>query len=553
MIPLPLRWCTSLAFGLAACCLLWSLGGYGLLHNNEGLYAQIPREMLASHNFIIPYLNGVPYIEKPPLLYWLIAGSYWLFCISEFAARFVPAIAGFLTLLIAFVTARTYLSARAAFLVVLILGTSLGYAVSCRMVFFDVVFTLFLTAALLCYFDWEQTSRRSQLRLGYVLLGLAVLTKGLVALILAGLVVIIYYLIARKPCQQWWQAWDIWGMLFFLAITVPWHILAAYQDPNFAWFYFINEHFLRFLGEREPKDYYHGPIYYYSYRVFIYLLPWSLLFPLFFMRKQNTKEGKPLMRFLAIWFWTFFIFFSLSKAKANYYLITALPSLALLLSHKVNEMLENKQKLIAYLILPFQIFCLFIAGIILLYKLRLFTLNYAWFTADIEMALRHISGLLLAGLTLCGLVALFLNFKPNKVGKLSEPIFLVTGVSSTLLIMIATQLAPLVEHMFSARPIVRQLQMDTDHTCLYRDYEKISSFVFYLQQPLPIIDSRSNDLLYGQKKGIHPDLFLADDVTNILQRCRIIILHSERGAEFEARFINYQPIYKDKKVSVYKD
>jgi 4-amino-4-deoxy-L-arabinose transferase-like glycosyltransferase len=544
------RFRTLCAFALGAFCLLWGLGSYGLLNNNEGLYAQIAREMLYSGNFILPHLNGVPYIEKPPLLYWLIAFSYRLFGVHETAARLVPAVSGFLTLLLSYQAARRWFSENTAFLAAIILGTSLGYAIFCRMVFFDGLLTCFLTATLLSYFRWEQTqTQRLYLRLSYILLGLAILTKGFIALILVGLVVTVYNLITRKPFKQWWRALDGWGAILFLLITVPWHILAAAQDPQFAWFYFVNEHILRFLGKRQPQDYYRGPFYYYTYRLVLYVWPWCLLFVTFLLKVPGLSQhpSAAFKRFLAIWFWTFLIFFSVSRAKANYYMVTALPPLILLLAAKIEEVQEKHRHLIALCTSAGSLLLMLIAVIGALLKCDCF--SWIGFTLPIAVQafIATLSWPLIIAFILLGLV-IGGGVRQSRLSL--KGLFLLSGLNSCLTIATAIHTMPVFERLVSARPLIHRLRPNPSTVCLYRDYEKMSSIVFYLGdlssylrdliRPIPLIDSLSQDLLYGQNSGRRPDLFLSlkDPQTTI--RCPVIIVLRNRLSEFQS----YLPFYK---------
>ncbi len=303
------------------------LGFYGLLNNNEGLYAEIAWETLADGHHVIPYLNGVPYIEKPPLLYWLVALSFKIFGKSVFAARFVPATFGMLVCLSLLWFGQALKRPLWGFLSAIILSSFLGFVIFSRMVFFDGVLTAFLTWALLSFYKFYKEGQKGFVRIFFVCSALAALAKGLVALILLGLVVLIFLGVQRN-LKFIGKILDPLGIALFLVIFTPWHVMASLQEADFAWFYFINEHVLRFLSKREPHDYYGGPIYYYLPRLAGYMIPWTLLLP-FFLRKAYYKKENPLQAFLLVWFLVFLFFFSLSQAKANYYMMTGLPPLAL--------------------------------------------------------------------------------------------------------------------------------------------------------------------------------------------------------------------------------
>ncbi len=305
-----------------------SLGRYPLLDNNEGLYAQIPLEMLQRGNFIIPYLNGVPYIEKPPLLYWLISLSYSIFGKAVWAARLIPALAGLSTCIALLLFGRQLKQPRWGRNSALLLATSLGFAIFSRMVFFDILLTALLTWCLTSFYLFDLTHNKKWLHRFYGFLALAVLAKGLLAIVLAGLIITAFQIWEYKSLKWVKIMLDPWGIAIFFAITVPWHAACCWSHQGFAYFYFINEHVLRFLDQRWPHDYYQGSWYYYIPRIFGYIFPWTLALPLLFRTKiEMPTSQRSLQRFLLLWFIVPLLFFSFSKAKANYYMILGTPPL----------------------------------------------------------------------------------------------------------------------------------------------------------------------------------------------------------------------------------
>ena len=126
-----------------------------------------------------------------------------------------------------------------------------------------------------------------------------------------------------------------------------------------------------------------------------------------------------------------------------------------------------------------------------------------------------------------------------------------TGITSVLVIILATLIIPRLEDHISARNIVRILHLDQHNVCLYRDFEKISSFTFYSQKPLTIVDSRSNDLLYGQRTALRPDLFLtSQDVMLHPEHCSVFIVHNEQFKDFQQQFPGYNILYRVSKILV---
>lgn len=213
----------------------FGMSTYALENINEGLYGEIPREMLQLKNYVIPHLNFVPYIEKPPLFYWLIALSYKLFGVSEWSARVVPATAASL-LCLSLVYFGNYIRRnREGWLAGIILATSVGFVIVGRVLIFDMVLTLFFSLSLLCFYMWYQKLEVSYLRLFYAFLGLAFLTKGMLALFLIPAIVLIFMFLEGTRAKKMRQCIDLPGIALFLLIVIPWHYFAMRQEPGFIW------------------------------------------------------------------------------------------------------------------------------------------------------------------------------------------------------------------------------------------------------------------------------------------------------------------------------
>lgn len=339
-------------------CFFYGLGSYAINNINEGLYAEIPREMLESGNFIIPHLNYVPYLEKPPLLYWLIAVSYQLFGISAWSARLVPACACALISIVMMRFAKREDRPETGFLTGLMLTSCVSFILMARVILFDMVFALWLTLSLVNFYYWYQSQQARFLRWMYFFIGLAVLTKGLMAIFFVGGIGYIYLLLSRAPLRYYFTCFDGLGLLILLAVTVPWHLAASLTQSEFAYQYFINEHVLRFLDLRVPNDYHKGPIYFYLLRIPVYLLPWTVFLPLLFRRDETLPNA--LLRFLWVWFLLPLVFFSLSKAKGDYYMIMTIPPLMMLIAMQIQRVKIPKWVTVfmAGLLIPVLIFYL---------------------------------------------------------------------------------------------------------------------------------------------------------------------------------------------------
>jgi 4-amino-4-deoxy-L-arabinose transferase-like glycosyltransferase len=505
---------------LGAFMFFWGISSYALLNNNEGMYAQIAKEMLHSGNYVIPTLNGLTYIEKPPLLYWMIVLSFKVFGVNEWGARFVPAFFGFMTAMgVGFFAARR-LGQKTGLYTTLILSTSLGFILFFRTVFFDGVFTAWLTFALLCFFCWTENLSRRPLLGFYALMALAVMTKGLIALVLVGLVWIFYYALVMRARVSFFAPLDPLGLLLFLGIAAPWHVMASIENADFAWFYFVNEHVLRFLGKRLPKDYYEGPFYYYLPRLLLYFLPWTLFFPRFI--QERITRNDPFKLFFLCWFGVFFLFFSFSRAKANYYLVTVMPALSVLLAPLVAR--DTRQGAAFFwgalvgVGVPLGVW-LGLKGVI---PFPPQAKDVASFVGETFYLVWSLVGVGLV--TLCFVLRTrVLNVRPLLLG----------GGMATLL-GVAGTLMPAVEDQVSGKAMAEFLTQYDAPLYLYRDYEKISAFPFYWDKTVRIVASKSQDLWHAMDKREKPERFPSK--TTFALHGGLMVLHKDRLKKFCAAF-----------------
>ncbi len=303
--------------------------GSWLAEPDEARYAEIPREMLASGDFVTPRLNGVPYLEKPPLLYWANAASLRLFGLTPWAARLPTRLFGLGTLLtLLFGTAAIWGTPAGFAAAILSLAAPLGFAFS-RVNLTDAPLTFFFTltlflarAALL-----RREAGRPWIALS-ALTGLAAaggfLSKGLVAVVLPGAILLLWCLATRRtrflPSLLFGPA-----LPMFLLAAAPWFLLAESRNPGFLHFFFIHEHFQRFSTSAAKRP---GPIYYF---VLIFLAGFLPGVPFFFSSlKKAWRRDEPEALFFLLWFAVVLVFFSLSRSKLPPYLMPAFPAAAAL-------------------------------------------------------------------------------------------------------------------------------------------------------------------------------------------------------------------------------
>ncbi|HEY6930164.1 MAG TPA: glycosyltransferase family 39 protein, partial [Thermoanaerobaculia bacterium] len=255
-----------------------------------------------------------------------------------FGARFPSAAAAIAAVILVVAAGRRLFGPRAGALSGAVLATSLGVALVSRQVLFDSLLTLWTTAALFGFWfgtepaEPESARRRSRswLLAGYAALGLAVLTKGLVGVAIPGLIGCAYALVARD-FDRLRRGWSGAGTLLFLAISAPWHVVASLKQARFAWFYFVNEHWLRFLGRREPADFHADPIFAPAAAIFLLPLPWSVFLPAALRADLRDRRRSRESLFLYCWILAPVLFFTLSRTRTYYYLLPAIPAVALLI------------------------------------------------------------------------------------------------------------------------------------------------------------------------------------------------------------------------------
>src|SRR5580700_135144 len=264
---------------------LGSLFAPALLDDADSTHAEAAREMFVTGDYVTLHVNGVRYLEKAPLPYWLVAFCYHIFGVNEFASRLPMALSVLLLGILAVVWGRRAFGERAGIYAGLFIYTSAGVFLFTRVLIPDVLLSLLIAAPLYFFLTaLESGGRAWRWYAGYACMALGVLTKGLIALAFPGGTAFLYLVIIGD-----WRRWREFrlasGLTLFLLIAAPWHILAGLRNTGgqgghgFFWFYFVNEHFLRFLGQRYPRDYNKLPWALYWSLHLVWLFPWSLYLP----------------------------------------------------------------------------------------------------------------------------------------------------------------------------------------------------------------------------------------------------------------------------------
>jgi 4-amino-4-deoxy-L-arabinose transferase-like glycosyltransferase len=312
---------------------LATLANRPLFNPDEGRYAEIPREMLSGGDWVIPHLNGLDYIEKPPLQYWATASMYRLFGVSEFSARLYTALTALGTvalvgLLGARIGGRDTGWCAAAVLAGMIMVIVLG-----QLITLDMSLTFYMTASLTGFLLAQRPGEANLkwMLMAWIGAALGVLTKGLVAAAIPAAVLVIYSLCCRDVAPWRSMRWS-WGLPLFLGIAVPWHWLAAQRLDDFLQFFFVHEHFARYLTKVADRE---EPWWFFGMVFLIGTVPWTVpaLRVIVSGWRDRALKGSFSPTFF-LWIWVLFVcvFFSLSDSKLMPYILPAMPALAVLIA-----------------------------------------------------------------------------------------------------------------------------------------------------------------------------------------------------------------------------
>jgi 4-amino-4-deoxy-L-arabinose transferase-like glycosyltransferase len=306
---------------------------------DEGRYAEIPREMVATGDWVTPRLDGVKYLEKPPLLYWMSAVSISVLGRNDIAYRLPTWLFGILGCVLVYGAGRRFYGRAAGRLAALVLATSPLYWWLSGFLVIDMVVSVAMTGTLLAFLlaSREPDPRRQRALLAgmYFAAALATLAKGLIGILLPGLVVLVWTVLTKAwPFVR--RALSLWGIGLFLLVAVPWHVVAEVRNPGFANFYFIHEQILRFSTTVHDRT---GPWWYFVPVLAFGMLPWIALLPrtarAVWIEWRARAAGYEVELFLTLWAALIFLFFSASQSKLPTYVLPVWPPLALLFARQL--------------------------------------------------------------------------------------------------------------------------------------------------------------------------------------------------------------------------
>jgi 4-amino-4-deoxy-L-arabinose transferase-like glycosyltransferase len=486
-----------LYWGLAGLlCLVWlaTLASRPLFNPDEGRYAEIPREMHSGGDWVIPHLNGLDYIEKPPLQYWATAAFYGLLGVSEFSARLYTALTALATIALIGILASRLWGAGAGWRAAAVLAGMFMFVVLGQLMTLDMSLTFWMTGSLMGFLLAQQAAseERRWMLFAWAAAALGVMTKGLVAAAIPAAVLVIYSLWMRDY-SPWRKLHARWGLPLFLAITVPWHWLAAQRLPDFLEFFFIHEHVARYLTPIAERQ---EPWWFFGWVFFAGTVPWTVPALRVLVSGWRSPRGQ-FSPTLFLWIWVVFIcvFFSISDSKLMPYILPAMPALAVLIG--VLPLPALKRDLLLTSILT--------SGAALALGAASFALPQLIPTASpgrpyfllLAKPVREVAVLLL-------LSGLFVWVQ--KVGDATRAAT-VLGVGWCLAVLLLVRAAALVAPIYSGIDLAAALPAAERTAPLYsvRTYDQ--SLTFYLQRTVTLVEYRG-ELEYGLRKA--PDREVAD-------------------------------------------
>lgn len=494
----------------------FALGLRPLATPDEGRYVEIPREMVERGDWLTPHLNGLPYFEKPPLVYWMEAAMikgvglesfFWLrFPIASFALLGCLFLYGF---------SRALGKNTMAFWAPLILGTSLLYCVLARLLILDLVFTVLMSGALLSFFLATQGHKRLLWVMSYGGgLALATLTKGLIGVVLPGGIILLWILIARQwSCFR--VAFHPLALGVFLVIAAPWHIMVALENPEFFSFYFIHEHFLRYLTTEHNR---YQPFWFFIPIAIVGFFPWVSFVPAIIKETRLGHLSLPDKLSSFLWIWILFVlgFFSFSSSKLIPYILPIFPPLSLLVAVLFTE---GKFPSSAFKI--YGTFTVLIGLAFVLYT----PIDHFLMGAPYDF--KTLMPLLVGG-TLCLAGGLWSVFSFYKIQPQKAYFSILASFLSFLLM--AALLDPHVQRTPSIRPMMWDLKsrlMPNDSVVLWGNY--FQDIPVYLERTVQVVHNRG-ELDFGGLIRPHQDRLLTDEAFRALWESptRVFVIASHK-------------------------
>jgi len=519
-----------------------------LMDDVDAVQAQIAHNMLQSGDWVTARLDGIAYLEKSPLKYWMMAVSFMIFGVHDWAARIPIALASVLLCWVAARFSSWAFGPRAGLYSGLVLATSVGLFLFTRILIPDVILTLMITLALwglLRALDNDEPHPTRWALILWAAMATGLLLKGLIAAVFPVAAALLYLGLTRQLFvrRTWTRLKPFPGVLLFLLIAAPWHVLATVRNPpifdftmhsesgsyhGFFWFYFINEHVLRFLNLRYPRDYNTVPRLYFWLFHLLWFFPWSVYFPAALRLHYRKPDRASRTRLLALCWCGFILLFFTFSTTQEYYSMPCYPALALLLGSAIDSqdrVLRFGTKAIPVVA---TVAALVIAAILWMVRgmssprdiavalnqnPEVYTLSLGHMT-DLTLKAFAYLHLPLAVAGVAFAIGAIGAWRPST----SHPIPLAALVAMMVLFFHAARLALVVfDPYMSSRPLAQALLDSPPGKLIVDDqYYTFSSVFFYTNRRALLLNGRVNNLEYGSYAPDAPRDVFIDDAT--LQR-----------------------------------
>lgn len=557
-----------------------------LLDDADTVHAEAAREMAFGHDWVTLHINnGFRYLEKAPLMYWCVAASFKLFGVHEWSARLPIALGVLALLLMVYRLGRRVYGEEGGLYSALALATGFGPFIFTRILIPDMGVALWLALG----FDFFLTTLEQEQPSRWMCWGLAatmalnVLTKGLIGLVFPVGTMLIFLLLTGN-LGHLLKLRLLSSFFVFLLIAAPWHLLASWRNPaqgearGFFWFYFVNEHFLRYLKKRFPADYDTVPLWLFWGLMLIWLMPWTAFLPqalrqipvrLRKWRAGLSKQQQGTLLF-AIWMLLVLVFFSFSS-RQEYYVIAGIPGLALLLGGWLAKETmspfgshERRSGRISSMVLMVIGVAACVFAVLLAVQSKTPPKNYDISELlkknpqDYELSFGH-----------------FLDLTPRAMGAFKVPL-LATGfalavgtvlswllrlrnrtlpanlvLAAMMVVVLRAAHAGLVifSPVLSSRPLVETIESHWKPGSVIEDngdYEAASSINFYTGRQMRILNGRRNNIWYGSTFPDAPPIF--DDNESFAKlwrsRRRVFLATDEDSIPASAKSVGYCQLAK---------
>lgn len=509
----------------------------------DAVQAQIARNMLASSDWSTARLNGVAYLEKSPLIYWMMAASYRVFGVRDWAARLPLALAVILLCWVTYRFARwAFDSDDAGAFSGLALASCVGLFLFTRILIPDATLTLTITGALWAWLRLLEPRKRPDWRWPTLLgacLGCGLLLKGLIAVVFPVLTALVYMAITRQLFSgaAWKRLQPALFVIVALVIAAPWHVLATVRNPphfafslhsgpgeyrGFFWFYFFNEHLLRFLNLRYPRDYNTVPRLWFWLFNLVWLFPWSVYLPAAakLSYTRNSRAGR--VRLMALcWIGVVMVFFTFSTTQ-EYYSMPIYPALALLIGSAMTSegpwVRRGTRILLGIFAALFVVISVLLAMVwrvpatgniseALSQNPEMYTLSLGHMTDLTVKSFAYLKlPLAMAALAFAGgALGLFWSRSVTRAA-------LVTAAAMIIFVQAARIAMVRLDAYFGSYPLAQALEQNPRGQLIEGNaYYAFSSVFFYTNRTALLWNGRVNNLEYGSYAPNGPDVFINDD------------------------------------------